>query len=85
MEGKIDGVNLQLGFMREQATNHNQRLNTHSERITALEQNAILKTGEQNGVEKVVKVGWAIVAVLFTGGLLTVGTFLAWLAGAFNG
>lgn len=84
MEGKIDGVNLRLDFIQKQSDLHSQRLNTHSDRLTSLENKQTLQTGERNGVSAVVKVLWAILAVLLTGGLATILAVVAALSGAFT-
>lgn len=84
LEGKMDVFNERQQTMTQNWTLANTRLNTHSERITAIEQTLVGTAGEKKGVSAVVRVLWAILGVLFTGGFLTVGTFIAWVSGAFS-
>ena len=84
IEGKLGEINLRLEYMTKNVDLGNQRLNAHSDRITKLEQAQTAAKGERDGVDKVVKVLWAILAVMLTGGILTVGAIVAFVAGVFK-
>ena len=84
LEGKIDVLNTHMTHMAENWLTVNNRLNVHSARISALEQKDTLDQGKEQGVTQVVKVLWAILAVLLTGGLATIAVGAAALMGAFK-
>jgi hypothetical protein len=85
IEGKIDRLNDRTGRVEGDLTNVQSRLNGHSERLTAVEKQDTLADGKRQGTEQVVKVLWAILGVMLTGGIATIATVVAALLGAFNG
>lgn len=85
MEGKINLIDERLKYITESWASTNTRLNAHSERLNSIEAKMNTEAGKRQGVEQVVKVLWAILAVLLTGGLATIAAVVAALMGAFNG
>jgi hypothetical protein len=72
IEGKIDLINQAMTHIAQDMADVRARMNNHGERIGAIERDRSGEAGEKRTIAAVVRVLWALIAVLLTGGVASV-------------